>query len=1154
MSRISIEKDQLSNENPSRLNASLLRLKLLDSLRNNDQKKLSAYFQEANTKTNLLDPLIANVLRLILHYAVQVGPLSIVQYIVSQGYVEDINIQDNEGNTPLHLATASSRYEIVNFLMNLPGINDCILNNGAVQAIELTDDLAIIQLMSDLRTKFVEIHSNELRKLFEKRNFDKLLDLLSNQRIIELLDINGVDPITGDGVLHEFVKKDDTQMCKFILEHGGDPFKRNVLGKLPVDLAVSSSMKKMLKESSKEQSIIDPMGNGSSLADQAPTYKGFLKKWTNFAGGYKLRWFVLDADGRLSYYKSPNDINKNCRGAINLTNARLKMDSSEKSKFEIEIPSTTGASIKWHLKSNHYIELNRWVWFLQNAIRYAKDLHRQQMMNSNSVSKQQRQNLRNRESFDSTRTSNTFTLNQPVRTHQRQASTVSLTSASDSDYDSEIIKKHSKVKKLKSKLTPGSSTNKKILEEIDENNRLRVKAQSASSSIISPSKANSIKSSSPSSRSTPIFTNGMDPMGDESDDDFEDSQTVDQETGDVIEKKSGPHGSQIIVLQNNLKIEVQSLKDFLLDTTHASPEDVKNVCTNTLSLIEVLLDDLKVVLNLRDQKLQSKINRQKEVSTLWENSIKTLEFEMKEREQKIVALEDKQSHLKKVLKQKINTQNVSSSPTADEVDNSKTSLVGDSEIAEFLNDNEDESEDEFFDAEGMSEEDTISETTTAVSDTQDDKQKLETAKEPQEIVLNQVQQEKLKLIKDVDESFKGYEDPIRKRLKMSVDDRPKISLWSTLKAMVGKDMTKMTLPVSFNEPTSLLQRVAEDMEYTALLDKAAQTSDSTLRMVYVAAFAASEYASTINRIAKPFNPLLGETFEYSRPDKSYRFLVEQVSHHPPIGAAMAESQYWDYYGESSVKSKFYGRSFDIKPLGTWFLNLRPSDGSMKNGTKVDSELYSWKKVTSSVVGIIVGNPTVDNYGEMNIQNHSTGDSINLVFKARGWRESSAYEVKGTVLNAKRQPVWQINGHWNSKIFARRIDSKSESKVDKNDFFLVWQANTRPKIPFNLTEFATSLNAPQKSLVEWLPRTDTRFRPDQRAMEEGRYDDAAKDKNRVEEKQRAALRRREAKNKTYAPKWFSKLKHPVTGEEYWKFHGDYWKNRLEKQLLDVPDIF
>jgi hypothetical protein len=35
--------------------------------------------------------------------------------------------------------------------------------------------------------------------------------------------------------------------------------------------------------------------------------------------------------------------------------------------------------------------------------------------------------------------------------------------------------------------------------------------------------------------------------------------------------------------------------------------------------------------------------------------------------------------------------------------------------------------------------------------------------------------------------------------------------------------------------------------------------------------------------AKPFNPLLGETFEFVKPGK-YKFFAEQVSHHPPITA------------------------------------------------------------------------------------------------------------------------------------------------------------------------------------------------------------------------------------------------------------------------------
>ena len=46
------------------------------------------------------------------------------------------------------------------------------------------------------------------------------------------------------------------------------------------------------------------------------------------------------------------------------------------------------------------------------------------------------------------------------------------------------------------------------------------------------------------------------------------------------------------------------------------------------------------------------------------------------------------------------------------------------------------------------------------------------------------------------------------------------------------------------------------MEYVDLLNIAVTKKDSAERAAYVAAFAASEYASTVNRVAKPFNPLL----------------------------------------------------------------------------------------------------------------------------------------------------------------------------------------------------------------------------------------------------------------------------------------------------------
>lgn len=47
--------------------------------------------------------------------------------------------------------------------------------------------------------------------------------------------------------------------------------------------------------------------------------------------------------------------------------------------------------------------------------------------------------------------------------------------------------------------------------------------------------------------------------------------------------------------------------------------------------------------------------------------------------------------------------------------------------------------------------------------------------------------------------------------------------------------------------------------------------------VYVAAFAVSAYASTFYRAgSKPFNPVLGETYECVRPDRGFRFISEQV--------------------------------------------------------------------------------------------------------------------------------------------------------------------------------------------------------------------------------------------------------------------------------------
>lgn len=83
--------------------------------------------------------------------------------------------------------------------------------------------------------------------------------------------------------------------------------------------------------------------------------------------------------------------------------------------------------------------------------------------------------------------------------------------------------------------------------------------------------------------------------------------------------------------------------------------------------------------------------------------------------------------------------------------------------------------------------------------------------------------------------------------------------------------------VNFNEPLSMLQRLTEDLEYSELLDRAARCDSTLEQMCLVAAFSVSSYSTTVHRTAKPFNPLLGETYELDRLDEfGYRSICEQV--------------------------------------------------------------------------------------------------------------------------------------------------------------------------------------------------------------------------------------------------------------------------------------
>ncbi|NXI04234.1 OSBP1 protein, partial [Pachycephala philippinensis] len=443
----------------------------------------------------------------------------------------------------------------------------------------------------------------------------------------------------------------------------------------------------------------------------------------------------------------------------------------------------------------------------------------------------------------------------------------------------------------------------------------------------------------------------------------------------------------------------------------------------------------------------------------------------------------------------------------------------------------------------------------------------------------------------LDEQYKHQVEDTKKEKRTRIPYKPNYSLnlWSIMKNCIGKELSKIPMPVNFNEPLSMLQRLTEDLEYHDLLDRAARCESSLEQLCYVAAFTVSSYSTTVFRTSKPFNPLLGETFELDRLEENgYRSLCEQVSHHPPAAAHHADSKNgWTLRQEIKITSKFRGKYLSIMPLGTIHCVFHSSGNH-----------YTWKKVTTTVHNIIVGKLWIDQSGEIEIVNHKTGDKCSLKFVPYSYfSRDVARKVTGEVMDPSGKVHFLLLGTWDEKMDCYKVqvgtgDNGAEARPRAHEAedsrVLLWKRNPLPKYAENMyyfSELALTLNAPENGTAP----TDSRRRPDQRLMENGRWDEANAEKQRLEEKQRLSRKRREAEAARatedgkaglsrghvpprcppqavtplcppgtpcdpYKPLWFERKKDPVTQELAHVYKGGYWESKEKQDWSLCPDIF
>ena len=196
-----------------------------------------------------------------------------------------------------------------------------------------------------------------------------------------------------------------------------------------------------------------------------------------------------------------------------------------------------------------------------------------------------------------------------------------------------------------------------------------------------------------------------------------------------------------------------------------------------------------------------------------------------------------------------------------------------------------------------------------------------------------------------------------------------VPVWNIIKKFIGKDLRYVSLPVSLNEPLSVLQKTCENLTLSGarLFERAAETDDPVLRQAFAVIGLATFTANAKYRKKKPFNPMLGETFEMVT--ENYRYLAEKVMHNPEqITALSLEGKNYHLYQYQLAKPQF---------------RLNYGKGAMHIQFKGQTDIYfknydehiSTNRQSIWLKNLIIGATHVDLDDTLESVNHKSGERV-----------------------------------------------------------------------------------------------------------------------------------------------------------------------------------
>lgn len=365
----------------------------------------------------------------------------------------------------------------------------------------------------------------------------------------------------------------------------------------------------------------------------------------------------------------------------------------------------------------------------------------------------------------------------------------------------------------------------------------------------------------------------------------------------------------------------------------------------------------------------------------------------------------------------------------------------------------------------------------------------------------------------------------------------------------GKQLFVLPLPIGFYLPLTEIQFRLEELEHCALLDAAAaKPKGSAERAALVAAFALSHYAATV-RLGKPFLPMHGETYDIVLPDKGVRVLGEAVltdfKKQMVRHAWRADGRGWFLEADDQPVVGFKGTHLDF------YLNWRDEIEF------ADGERFGYRKPTSILGGLLGRKHTLHHTGTIAIRSNA-GIGVDLTFQSEpgmlagkfGRDAPQPHRVKGVILDtAAGTPLPgapTLEGAWHVG-----LDAVTDDGTRTN----IWAPTARdPAERYDMSPFAVRLNALSPALDAVLPPTDARRRPDLRALEEGRFEDAYALKMALENALCAKLKKAGG---CPPPRWFEARADGVLGLPggdalRYRYKGGYWEARAKGEWGGVDD--